>query len=128
MKIRIKYAFLAILIIIVALSLREIWAYLPYWFNFWIGDFLWAAMLYCAMIAIFSPNNKWRATLGLVAFCWIIEASQAWHTPWLDPFRQTTFGGVLLGHGFLWSDIVAYTAGAIAAYWTDKLILRSGDK
>ncbi len=77
-------------------------------------------MLYCAMIAVLMPIHRWRATLGLVVFCWLIEASQAWRTAWLDTFRDTTFGGLLLDHGFLWSDIIAYTMGALAAYFADK--------
>jgi hypothetical protein len=119
MKIRLIYAVLTVVLIVFALYLRSIWKYLPYSINFWIGDFLWAVMLYCASMAIFAPSNKYRMTIVLVVFCWIIECSQAWHEPWLDAFRNTTIGGLLLGHGFLWSDILAYTAGVLVAYWMD---------
>jgi hypothetical protein len=123
MKNRIKYAFLSIIIIALALKIRSLWRFLPYWLNFWIGDFLWAIMLYCIMIAVFLPRNRWQATRYLVVFCWIIEISQAWHTPWLDAYRNTYVGGLLLGHGFLWSDIIAYTAGVLTAYWVDKKLI-----
>lgn len=116
---RFRYAAVAGLIIVVALGLRAIWAWLPFFINIWLGDFLWAVMLYYLGIALFWPANKRVFTLALVVFCWLIEGSQAWHTPWLDAFRDTGFGGLLLGHGFLWSDIVAYTAGSVAGYWWD---------
>lgn len=116
---RLRYAAIAALLILVALGLRSIWASLPFWFNVWIGDFLWALMLYCLGMAVLMPADKLRFTLGLVVFCWLVEGSQALHTPWLDAFRDTRLGGLLLGHGFLWSDIVSYTAGTVAGYVTD---------
>jgi hypothetical protein len=117
---RLAYFLIAVLLTVVALGLRAIWGYLPHFINIWIGDFLWAMMLYFFGIALFLPANKYRFTLGLVVFCWLVEGSQAWHTPQLDAFRDTTFGGLLLGHGFLWSDIVSYTAGAVAGYVLDS--------
>jgi hypothetical protein len=77
-------------------------------------------MLYYLCRAFFLRQNILKLLATLILFCWIIETSQAWHTPWLDAFRNTTFGGLLLGHGFLWSDILAYTAGGIVAYWFDQ--------
>ena len=116
---RFQYAAAAALLILVALGLRTIWASLPFWFNVWTGDFLWALMLYYLGLAVFMPADKFRFTLGLVVFCWLVEGLQSMHTPWLDAFRDTRFGGLLLGHGFLWSDIVSYTAGAVAGYFVD---------
>lgn len=121
-KKRFPYFIIAILLFAVALGLRAIWNYLPYVINIWIGDFLWAMMLYYLGIALFLPSDKYRFTLGLVLFSWFIEGSQAWHTPSLDAFRDTRFGGLLLGHGFLWSDIVSYTAGAMVGYWLDTRV------
>jgi Protein of unknown function (DUF2809) len=119
LNLRLRYTGYAVALIAIALGLRRAWSALPYWINVWIGDFLWGVMLYCVMVALFLPRNRWAATLWLVLFCWVIEASQAWHTAWLDAFRDTTIGGLLLGHGFLWSDIAAYTAGCLVAYWVD---------
>ena len=36
-----------------------------------------------------------------------------YHAPWIDNLRQTTLGGLVLGFGFLWSDIFCYTIGII---------------
>ena len=117
---RIQYLIIAIVTTAVALGLRKIWALLPLVINIWLGDFLWAFMLYFLGIALFWPRNKQKYTILLVVFCWFVELSQAWHTPWLDAFRDTVIGGLLLGHGFLWSDILAYTAGAWFGYVLDR--------
>ena len=120
MKTRLFYLFLTIITIIVALFLRKIWAYLPFFINIWMGDYLWAVMQFWASRLVFLHFDRKKLAIALVIFCWFIEASQAFHTPVLDSFRDTTMGGLLLGHGFLWSDIVAYTAGVISAYFFDK--------
>ena len=46
-----------------------------------------------------------------VAFSAAIEISQLYHAPWIDSIRQTTVGGLILGFGFLWSDLVCYALG-----------------
>ncbi len=124
MKKRLIYSILTLGIIGFALFIRKMWSFLPDFINIWIGDYLWAIMLYCATMVVFLHFDKKKTTIALIVFCWLIEASQLWHTPWLDAFRSTTFGGLLLGHGFLWSDIIAYTAGVLSAYWIDKQALK----
>jgi hypothetical protein len=127
MKQRLFYLLLTVTTIIIALFLRKMWLYLPYFINIWIGDFLWAIMMFWAIRVVFLHFDRKKVTIGLIVFCWFIEASQAFHTPWLDTFRDTTFGGLLLGHGFLWSDIVSYTVGIMCAYFVDKRFLLKKD-
>ena len=33
--------------------------------------------------------------------------------PWIDQLRRSWLGALILGFGFLWSDIVCYTVGVI---------------
>jgi hypothetical protein len=51
-----------------------------------------------------------RAAISL-AFAFLVEISQFYHAPWIDSIRQTTLGGLVLGFGFLWTDLVCYTVG-----------------
>ena len=44
-------------------------------------------------------------------FCYGIEVSQLYHAEWIDSIRATTLGGLVLGYGFLWNDLVAYIIG-----------------
>jgi hypothetical protein len=63
-----------------------------------------------------------RGASGLGAAA--IEFSQLIHWPWLDAFRQTTLGALLLGRTFSWWDIVAYWVGILGAGAVDgKIIL-----
>jgi hypothetical protein len=118
------YFLLAVFTAVFALYLRSLWEYLPFFINIWIGDFLWAIMLFWFFRIFFLRTESKKLAIVLIVFCWFIEASQAFHTPMLDAFRDTTFGGLLLGHGFLWSDILSYTAGIISAYFIEtKYIL-----
>jgi hypothetical protein len=41
----------------------------------------------------------------------LVELSQLYHAPWIDSVRQTTIGGLILGFGFLWSDLACYASG-----------------
>ena len=50
--------------------------------------------------------------LALV-FSYLIEISQLYHAPWIDAIRSTALGGLVLGFGFLWSDILCYTVGVL---------------
>jgi len=54
----------------------------------------------------------------------MIEMSQLYQAEWINNIRHTTLGGLILGQGFLWSDIVAYTAGVIIGALFEIVFLR----
>jgi hypothetical protein len=71
-------------------------------------------LLVSAMLARSAIATRAAIALGL-AFS--VEFSQLYHAPWIDSIRQTTLGGLVLGSGFLWTDLVCYTVGiAIGAF------------
>jgi hypothetical protein len=51
-----------------------------------------------------------RAGISL-GLSFLVEISQLYHAPWTDSIRQTTLGGLVLGFGFLWSDLACYSVG-----------------
>ena len=75
------------------------------------GDTLWAVALVLAL--------RWfRHTWGLgrlaavaagIAVC--IELTQLCHPPWLDALREYQLCALVLGHWFVWSDLVCSAAG-----------------
>jgi hypothetical protein len=60
------------------------------------------------------------AVLAL-AFSAAIELSQLYHAPWIDSIRQTTLGGLVLGFGFVWSDLACYAAGVVLGILVERL-------
>ena len=51
-----------------------------------------------------------------------IEFSQMLTPDWLVKIRSTFLGHMLLGQGFLWSDLLAYTIGIAVIYGLTALI------
>lgn len=114
MKIKRKralYGVLIITVILLGISTRKYPSIFPTWLAKYSGDTLWALMVYLGIGFIF---NKWSIKLtaaSALAFSFLIEISQLNHSPWLDSIRHTTLGGLVLGYGFLWSDLICYTVG-----------------
>lgn len=84
---------------------------LPAFIAAYAGDTLWALAAFLG-IGLLLPRASTR-TVALLAmmFSIAIELSQLYHAPWIDAIRQTTLGGLILGFGFLWSDLACYAAG-----------------
>jgi len=64
---------------------------------------------------VFSSWSTARVSAAALALSYADEVSQIYHAPWIDSARFTWLGGLILGFGFLWSDILCYTIGVILA-------------
>ena len=90
----------------------------------WIGDFLYAVMIYLLMrVAFFNKKTTFILILSL-AICYGIEFLQLYQAPWIVELRKTIFGRYVLGQGFLWSDIAAYSGGILFVFLIEKIILK----
>ena len=80
------------------------------------GDALWAMMVFCLWRIVL--HNKKLPTVAIVslAHCYLVEFSQMITWRWLISFRQTFIGHMMLGQGFLWIDLLAYSIGIIVIY------------
>ena len=75
------------------------------------GDTLWALAAFLGIGLVRPRASTWRAAAVAMSFSVMIEVSQLYHAPWIDSVRGTTLGGLILGYGFLWSDLVCYAVG-----------------
>jgi glycopeptide antibiotics resistance protein len=108
---RIVYFLLIIATILIGLASRHYSTVLPQWVYAYLGDGLWALMVFLMFGFIFRrKNSHWIAIMAL-AFSYGIELSQLYHAPWIDAMRANKLGGLILGFGFLWSDLICYTVG-----------------
>ncbi|MFC9414962.1 DUF2809 domain-containing protein [Bacillus mobilis] len=108
---RLLYAMFTIIVIILGLSSRKFAFALPALLNNYLGDALWALMIFIGFGFLFPKIETKKLAFISLLFCYGIEVSQLYHAEWLDSIRATTLGGLVLGYGFLWSDLVAYTIG-----------------
>lgn len=108
---RLLYAVFTIVVIILGLSSRKFAFALPTLLNDYLGDALWALMIFTGFGFLFPKIETRKLAFISLIFCYGIEISQLYHETWIDSIRATTLGGLVLGYGFLWSDLVAYTIG-----------------
>lgn len=88
------------------------------------GDIIWAGM-FLFFLRIFLGRMY---LLKLAFICYLLGVSveflQLYHAPWIEAIRQTRVGGLMLGFGFLWSDIICYAVGTAIAYCMIRIIER----
>lgn len=120
---RLLYATFTILVIILGLSSRKFAFALPTLLNDYLGDALWALMIFIGFGFLFPKIETKKLAFISLMFCYGIEVSQLYHAEWIDSIRATTLGGLVLGYGFLRSDLVAYTIG-VGIGFLFELILR----
>lgn len=121
---RLLYLLLTLGTVVLGLAARQVRASLPSSINPYLGDVLWAAMVFF-LIAALRPaaSARWIATAA-AAFSLAVELSQLYHAPWIDGIRHTRLGGLVLGFGFLWSDLVCYAVGILFAAAVDRALAR----
>ena len=120
MKQRLWYLLLVILVIPTGLLIRKydhilggIGAHAP--------DALWALMIYLGWGVINPRWKPWKKLVMTLVLAFGIEFSQLYHAPWIDRIRQTFMGSMILGHGFLWVDLVRYSVGAGVGWVVERM-------
>ena len=88
------------------------------------GDALWAAMAFWLAALVAPGARTHRLAACALAFAVAVEASQLHRAPWLDAIRATRPGALVLGQGFLWSDLACYAVGVGAAALLDGALGR----
>lgn len=106
-----QLAILTIVVLLLGLVSRKAGFLFPAFVHMYLGDMLWALMIFFGVAFLFPKLTTRRIWLFSLGFCWFIEITQLYHAPWIDAIRATTLGGLVLGFGFLWSDMIAYVVG-----------------
>lgn len=118
---RILYLILTIITIILGLLSRKVQG-LPQIISSYSGDALWALMVFFLFSFLFNKKSTIFILVISIIFSYRIEISQLYHAPWIDSIRATTLGGLILGFGFLWSDLICYIVGIVIGAIIDKII------
>lgn len=123
-RIRTRYLWLSLLTVALGLASRRFGAMLPGWVATYAGDVLWALLVFWVM-RVWRPQGGrgWAAGRAL-GFAYLVEISQCYHPAWLQTLRRSPLGGLLLGHGFLWSDLLCYTGGVLLGVALERVCFR----
>lgn len=121
---RLVYAATLLLVIAAGLASRTFGRYLPSFIAAYAGDTLYATMAFI-LAGLAAP--RWSTVrVGVIALgaCVAIEISQLYHAPWIDAIRATLPGALVLGYGFLWSDLACYSVGVAVGVGAEGLLRR----
>ncbi|MEZ0484273.1 ribosomal maturation YjgA family protein [Fibrella aquatica] len=121
---RLIYSGLTAGVLVLGLASRQFGMYLPSFINAYIGDTLWALMVFFGIALVFNRQPTRRVALLALLFSFSIEFSQLYHAPWIDSVRSTRLGGLVLGFGFLWTDLICYSVGIMIGAWVDYRLTR----
>ena len=121
---RILYIILIISTIMIGLASRHYSLLLPEMVNLVLGDALWALMMYWIIGFSFPRISLRRLALSSLSVCFIVEFSQLIQTDWINAIRSNIIGALILGRGFLWSDLFAYTCGVGLGMLIESYTLR----
>jgi hypothetical protein len=106
---RLAYLIVIGCIVLAGLACRHLG--LPWLFAKYSGSILWGTMVYF-IVAFFVPRAAlFRKAAAACLIAVLIELIRLYHAPWLDAFRMTLPGELLLGRHFSLWDILAYWAG-----------------
>lgn len=113
---RITYLFVFVFLTWLAIATRTH----PSWFHPAIqaygGDTIWAGMFLFFLRIFFIRYPLIKLSVICFALGVADELLQLYHAPWIETIRHTRIGGLMLGFGFLWSDIACYALGIMLAF------------
>ena len=124
---RLPYLISVLVVIALGIASRKIMGF-PYFVYEYVGDVLWAANLYLLLAFLFPKEKISILAFISITFSVLIEFSQIYHEPWIDSIRNTFIGGLVLGYGFLWSDILCYAIGTFLGIITDVQFIKISKK
>jgi membrane-anchored glycerophosphoryl diester phosphodiesterase (GDPDase) len=77
--------------------------------------------MYFFIVGFLFPKMKSvRVAVISIVICYLTETLQLYQADWIESIRDTMIGAVVLGFGFLWSDLLMYTFGGMTGYFLEK--------
>lgn len=89
------------------------------------GDTLWATAVFFGLRVVQPAARGGVVAATAFTIAVAVELSQLAHPPWLDALRRQPGVGLILGYGFLPSDLACYAGGVALAWMLDAALRRS---
>lgn len=123
---RITFLIVSFITICTGLLVRLKKQWFPDVVNLYLGDILYAFMMFYIVSFLIPGKSSWTRGMIALLICFAIELLQLYQAGWINALRQTIPGRLVLGSGFLWSDLLAYFMGVTAALLFDKFVISKG--
>lgn len=75
------------------------------------GDTLWALMVFLGLGLLFPRAGTMWLAFAALGIAFAVELSQLWQADWLNRLRATRLGALVLGRGWVTTDLACYAAG-----------------
>ncbi len=125
MQKRNRFLYLILVFATIGLGLLSRTSFTPQFIYPYIGDALYALMVFFGIAFIFPKFDAAKILFISIGICFLIEILQLSTMHTLVAIRETRIGALILGQGFLWSDLVCYVVGAFFGYIFERLLKRS---
>ena len=77
------------------------------------GDTLWALMVFLLFGFLFPTISIIKVAIIALLFSFCIEFSQLYNDAWINELRQNRLVALVIGRGFLWTDLICYSVGIV---------------
>lgn len=111
-----RFKYLLFFLLTIALGLGSRMSFFRDLIGTWPGDLLYAVMMYWLWSILFPHQAKAKTALFALSTCFAIELLQLYQAEWILVIRATRLGALILGSGFLISDLLWYSLGVLLAY------------
>lgn len=82
----------------------------------YVGDALWAILVYQCILFVNPATEEKKAAVLCLLISFAVEFGQLVHQSELDRFRQSRIGHMILGNGFDFFDLLAYSLGIMTFF------------
>ncbi|MCL6606082.1 MAG: DUF2809 domain-containing protein [Paenibacillus sp.] len=122
-KVKLIYISAVLVVIVLGISSRAYTDQLPLFISSHAGDALWGSMVYLGFRLLLTRQRLLLSLVLSLIVSFGIEFSQLYQEDWINGIRSSLLGGVILGKGFLWIDLIRYSAGIGITFILDGLSL-----
>ena len=119
---RILYFILVLATIHLGVGTRDYASSLPWLVAEYGGDVLAATCIFFGVRFIMIKSYFIKVTLVSYLICILVETAQLYQGAWIVEIRNTRWGGILMGKGFLWSDWICYAGGVLLGWLIGYLL------
>ena len=113
---RVAYAAAMAIVMAAGLASRSVLAAsLPGWVTKFTGDTLWALLVFLLLGFVFPQKRIAVLALAALAISFAVEVSQLYRAEWINQLRASRIGSLVLGRGWMATDLICYTVGIFIA-------------